>query len=79
MHTTLTLDDDIAQRLTQLQQEQGRTLDEVVNTLLRTSLAQVTPPAPPPYRLTPVHLRPRLPNVDNIAEVLAAADGERYR
>jgi hypothetical protein len=81
METTLTLDEDIAHRLAQLQQARGLTLEEVVNTVLRTGLAYVEarPPAPAPYRLTPVHLGPRLPDVDNIAELLAVAEGEGYR
>jgi hypothetical protein len=81
MHTTLTLDDDIARRLVQLQQARGLTLDEVVNTVLRTGLEhlETRPPAQVPYRLTPVRLGPRLPDVDNIAEILAVIEGEGYR
>lgn len=81
MQTTLTLDDDLAPRLAQVQQELGLTLDEVINTLVRSGLAQLSAPPPgrPPYRLTPVALKPRLPDVDNIADILAVVEGASYR
>ena len=82
MRTTLTLEDDVAIRLTRLQQQSGQSFKDVVNTVLRTGLDQLeAPPSAPrsPYRLTPVALHPRLPDVDNIAEVLAVAEGEGYR
>jgi hypothetical protein len=81
MRTTLTLDDDIASRLARLQQKSGQTLQEVVNTVLRTGLdhLETPPPARVPYRLTPIRLGPRLPDVDNIAELLAMAEGDGYR
>jgi hypothetical protein len=79
METTLTLDADIAQRLMQLQQARGLTLEEVVNTVLRTGLAQLETPSPAPYRLTPVWLGLRLLDLDNVAEILAVVEGEGYR
>ena len=79
METTLTLDADIARRLSQLQQARGLTLDEVVNTVLRTGLAHLEARPPVPYRLTPVCLGPRLPDVDNVAEILAVVEEEGYR
>ena len=81
MDTTLILDDDLARRLTQLQQVRGLTLDEVINTVLRTGLEhlETRPPMQTRYRLTPVHLGPRFPDVDNIAEILTVAEGDDYR
>ena len=82
MRTTLTLDDDVAIRLARLQQRSGQTFKDVVNAVLRAGLDQLeTPPsaARTPYHLQAVALRPRLPNVDNIADILAVAEGEDYR
>jgi hypothetical protein len=82
MRTTLTLDDDVAVRLERLKHQRGQTFKELVNSILRAGLDQLeTPPLPahPPYRLEAVALRPRLPNLDNIAEVLAIAEGDAYR
>ena len=82
MRTTLTLDDDVAIRLAHLQQQGGQTFKDVVNAVLRTGLDLLEAPpsaARPPYHLQPVALHPRLPNVDNIADILAVAEGEDYR
>jgi hypothetical protein len=82
MRTTLTLDDDVAIRLTRLQQQSGRTFKDLVNTALRTGLDQFEAPpstARSPYHLQPVALGPRLPDLDNIADILAVAEGEGYR
>lgn len=74
MRTTLTLDDDVAALLQRLSRERRRAFKHIVNDALRAGLAILA--AQPParrrrYRLKPVSLgRPRLPNLDNIAEVL---------
>jgi len=81
MQTTLTLEDDVALRLEHLQQQTGQPFKDVVNAALRVGLDQLEAPASPrpPYRLTAVALHPRLPRLDNIAEVLTVAEGEGYR
>ena len=82
MRTTLTLDDDVAIRLERLKNQRGQTLKELVNTVLRAGLDQLETPIPsshPPYRLEAVALGPRLPNLDNIAEILVVAEGDAYR
>jgi hypothetical protein len=82
MRTTLTLDDDVAVRLTRLQHQSGRTFKDVVNTVLRTGLDQLetsSSVARPSYHLQPVALGPRLPDLDNIADIVAVAEGEGYR
>ncbi len=81
MRTTLSLDDDVATRIEQLRHVLDKPLKEVVNEALRRGLAAMNEPrSPAPYRTQPVDLgRCRLPNVDDIASALAAAEGEEYR
>lgn len=82
MRTTLTLDDDVAALLTRIQEERKKTLKEVVNTALRTGLIEMTKlhnPAVPFRTGTLVNGSRRLPNMDNIAEVLAWAEGDDYK
>ena len=82
MRTTLTLDTDVAALIERLRKANGLTLKDVVNAALREGLKHMA--APPknrtPFRTQTVDLgRCRLPNVDNVAEVLAAAEGESFR
>jgi hypothetical protein len=71
MRTTLTLDDDVAARLKQLQGFSR--FEEAVNQALRAGLKQLEKvPAnqQQPYRVHAVDLGPKIMNVDNIAEIL---------
>lgn len=81
MRTTLSLDDDVAARIEQLRQALDKPLKEVVNEALRRGLAGMHEPrASRPYRTRPIDLgRCRLPNVDDVAAALAAAEGEGHR
>lgn len=82
MRTTLTLDHDVAIRLERLKNQRDQTFKELVNTVLRAGLDQLEMPKPsshPPYRLEAVTLGPRLPNLDNISEILVVAEGDAYR
>ena len=81
MRTTLSLDDDVAARIEQLRRVLDKPLKEVVNEALRRGLAGMHEPRPPAtYRTKPVDLgRCRLPNVDDVASALAAAEGEAFR
>ncbi len=56
-------------------------LNEVSDTVLRTERVHLETrlPTHAPYRLTPVCLGPRLPDLDNIAEILAIAEKEGFR
>jgi hypothetical protein len=80
MRTTLTLDDDVAARLDVLRQG-GRSLKEVINDTLRAGLDQMDRQrqSEPPYRITTFHLGRKMPNLDNIAEVLAGGEAEDWR
>jgi hypothetical protein len=86
MRTTLTIDDDVAVRLERLRAERRAGLKAVVNEVLRAGL-DATEAARrggdddrAPYRIRPEQLgAPRLPNLDDVAEVLAFAEGEEWR
>lgn len=53
MRTTLTLDDDVAERLRELAREQGRSFKEVTNEAIRRglSVAEVATPGPGRFRV----------------------------
>lgn len=81
MRTTLSLDDDVAALLRRALKKRGQTLKGVVNEALRRGLLALDEsPTRRRYRITAVSLgRPTLPNLDNIGEVLAHAEGDAYR
>lgn len=82
MRTTLTLDADVAALLKRVMARQQRSLKEVVNDALRESLMKHASPRPEPARFETrgVDLgRCLVPSLDNIAEVLALAEGEDYK
>lgn len=78
----MTLDDDVAAQLSQIQQARNTSFKETVNAALREGLAHMMKP---PERRSAYHTRLwntgkcALPNVDNVAEVIAWAGGENYR
>jgi hypothetical protein len=82
MRTTLTLDDDVAAHIERLRVRDNRSLKQIVNDLLRVALAHQDDddgrPRGPFTR--PVSLgRHRLPDVDDVSEALAIAEGEDHR
>jgi len=82
MRTTLSLDDDVAALLERVRKSRKAGLKQVVNSALREGLSRMLAPAPPrkPFRTRAVSLgRCYLPDLDNIAEVLASAEGDHYR
>jgi hypothetical protein len=83
MRTTLTLDEDVASQLEQLRAESGRTLKDVVNQALRLGLQALDEPPPgdsPPYRTPSDSLGGcAIGSLDDIAEALAAAEGEAFK
>jgi len=81
MRTTLTLDPDISIEIEALRRERGLSLKDVVNETLRRGLRAIAEGEGrgPAFVTKSVDLGvPRLP-LDNIAEALAAAEGERFR
>lgn len=82
MRTTLSLDGDVAAALEQLRHRGDRPFKQIVNDVLRTGLAHMDQEATVrrgPYT-RPVSLgRARLPDVDDVSEVLALGEGESHR
>lgn len=82
MRTTLTLDDDVAALLRRVQHKRKASLKEVVNSALREGLASLAKPPEPrtPFRTRTVVTGPRsIPNLDNVAEILALLEGESHK
>lgn len=81
MRTTLTLDDDVAVRLVEEQERRGASFKDTVNAVLRAGLDATAREAPcEPFRTSGFALGPSLVgSLDNVAEVLARAEGEDHR
>lgn len=82
MRTTLTLEADVAVQLERLRKVRKTTLKQLVNEALRAGLQQLA--APPvrrkPYRTPSVMCgRCLVDSLDNVAEVLAIAEGEDFK
>jgi hypothetical protein len=82
MRTTLTLDDDVAVQIEALRRKRRVSLKAVVNEILRRGLAN----AESVNRQSKIFRTrtfdagaPLMPSLDNIAEALAAAEGEPFR
>jgi hypothetical protein len=81
MRTTLTLDSDVAAKVKRGAKKLGKPMKELINDALRIGLDSVlNPPAAKPYHTNPrpMGLRPGL-SYDNIAELLAIAEGEDHK
>ena len=83
MRTTLTLEKDVAIALERLRKARKASLKAVVNEALRQGLGRMgAPPAAPrkPFRTRTLSLgRCLMGSIDNVAEVLAVAEGERFK
>jgi predicted transcriptional regulator len=82
MRTTLTLDDDVDRMLRELAERRGISFKQVVNEVLRAGVARLErQPSRRRKRWThPVSLgRPALPNLDNVADILAVGEGDDWR
>lgn len=82
MRTTLTIDDDVAAELERLRRRRDVSLKQLVNDALRRGLRDMA--APPkkrkPFRTLPITgTKLLLDNVDNIAEVIAYAEGDDFK
>jgi len=76
------LDDDVAAMLKRVRRERKAGLKQAVNAALREGLPRMlAPPASRPrFETPPLGLgQCLLPNLDNIAEVLATIEGEWYK
>lgn len=82
MRTTLTLDKDLAIQLARIQRDRGTSFKEVVNEAIRHGLDQMTRPPRrrQRFRTQTVSLgRCLIGSLDDVAEVLTVAEGERLR
>jgi hypothetical protein len=82
MRTTLTIDDDVAAALGHLRRVRNTTLKEIVNEALRRGITDMTVQRRRRtlFRTRSVSLGTLLiPTLDNIGEVLAAAEGKAFK
>jgi hypothetical protein len=81
MRITITLEDDVAASLKRLAKAHHLKFRALVNLVLREGIKSMTGPAKKRkiFQTRSVDLGPcRISNVDNVAEVLAIADGESF-
>jgi len=77
MRTTLTIDPDVASWIEKLRRARGVKLKAIVNEALRLGLDRMTSRGGPrrrPYRIRPWPGGLRVPNVDNVQEILELCD-----
>jgi len=81
MRTTLQLDPDISTRLDRLRNRRRGALKDLVNEALRLGLDRLENPGgtSPPYEIPIAPGEPLLTDLDDIAEVLAVAEGDGWR
>ncbi len=82
MRTTLTLADDVAAQLEHIRTQRNVTFKELVNDVLRAGLAHMDRADEPdggPYTAVVTLGRLRLPDLDDVSEALAVAEGDNYR
>ncbi len=82
MRTTLTIDDDVAARLERLRRSRDTSLKDLVNEALRRGLREmgVRPEKRAPFRTQPIEgIKPLFDNFDNVADVIAYAEGEAFK
>ena len=79
MRTTLTLDDDVGERLQEMATRTGRAFKDVVNETLRRGLdAKPVRGKPFQLRARPMGLRAGV-QLDNVAELLEQLEGPAYK
>ncbi len=81
IRTTVTLDEDVFERLKQASRTRGIPFRQALNDTLRVGLlAKEEPAARRRFRIEPRHMgvRPGL-NYDNVSALLELAEGENYR
>jgi hypothetical protein len=82
MRTTLTIDDDVAAAIERLRRGRDASLKEVINEALRRGIKEMGTPTKrrKRFRTRSVSLGTlQVPSLDNIAEVLAIAEGEAFK
>jgi hypothetical protein len=82
MRTTLTIDDDVTATLERLRATRAQSLKDLINEALRRGLKEMEarPKRRARFRTRSIDLgKCRTVNVDNIAEVLAIAEGDAFK
>jgi hypothetical protein len=82
MRTTITLEDDVAASLKRLGKRRGLKFKTLINQALREGIKSMIGPTKQRsvFRTRSVDLGPcRAANVDNVAELLAVAEGESFK
>jgi hypothetical protein len=82
MRTTITLEDDVAASLKRLEKQRGVKFKALVNEALREGIKSMTgrPKKRTVFRTRSVDLGGcPVANIDNVAEVIAVAEGESFR
>jgi hypothetical protein len=82
MRTTLTLEDDVAAQVESLRRNRGISLKAAINEALRRGLADIDCARKTPrqrFQTPTFDLGEALLPIDNIAEVLAIAEGDDYK
>lgn len=83
MRTTLTLEEDVAREIERMRQESRAGLKETIHKVLRAGISALSRKpdrkSGQSFRTEPASLgSPRLPNLDDIDEVLALGEGEGH-
>jgi hypothetical protein len=81
MRTTLTLDEDVAKLIERIRKQRSATLRDVVNEALREGLPRLEAPARPRKRHQTKSVSLGgclLGDVDDVADVLALAEGDGF-
>ena len=81
IRTTVTLDEDVVERLKQEARSRGLPFRQVLNDVIQSGLvAACAPSQAPPFRIKPKRMgtRPGI-NYDNIAALLEIGEGESHR
>ena len=82
MRTTITLDEDVAAKLTSLARRTGRAFRDVVNETLRRGLARPAgSPARQPFLVRARDMGARRPGItlDNVADLIEQVEGPLHR
>ena len=82
MRTTITLEHDVAQRAKAARARSGKTFKQVINDALRAGFDQLdeAPKKGKPFKVKPAKMGLRAGfSYDNVAELIAQAEGEDYR
>ncbi|GEM_PF-5011105 len=80
MRTTVVLEDDLSLEIERIAGEWSMTKKEVIDELLRRGLASELPGERPTVQTVHQDLGAcRIPNPDNVSEVLSATEGEAFK